>query len=881
MKKNLLASAVCLAIATASVVQAMPAVADTAAPGSAMNASLSPEAGQMAQRLAEAAKRSPDTLQELLAGVESPDQARTLQSALDHLTDKQLIDPRSAELIQARIDALGASASAASGAETGGSIFSNGLVQAGLVVAGVGAIAAAAGGGGGGGGGSNPQPSPPPSEEPVPEPVDPTFPEEDETILPTPSPVPSPTRISRPTSAEYRFTGGMEITGIEAAHARGYTGSSAVVAALDTGFFSDHVELSGQFSGFYNAYTGSELAADAIDVDGHGTHVAGIIAAKANDYMGVGYAPDTSLLGVRIGDSEGRLTTNSEQTAGAFRWAREHGADFINNSWGPSAHASDFTAEQVEPYIAAELNEFRIGAQNDVIYIWANGNDGGDQPSLYAALPQLFPELFGNWVAVANIDSATGELHPSSQACGDARDWCISAPGTNIAAPSILGSEYYAIMTGTSMAAPAVTGALAVLKDAFPMLTNEQIVSRLFFTADKSGIYANMALYGQGLMDVDAATAPIGTLSVVGSSGESTPLAITTMRMGSAFGTSNPLQGVKVMALDSQGAGFITDLGGVVQTQDYRRDLVAGTERFARQVPRQIDAGHGMTLTLGYAAGDARQADNMVMGFAGDDGLTTRFGMVSNPDVLAGGLNFAGVSQQRVSFAAPYWLSEDDQSAVGLQQGFSLAGGKLSITAMSSAERSGAAASYSYNLINSYTSTLEFGLIHGKDSLFGTETGGALDFGDKAMTRFVGVRGEYHRDVLTLFHSAYMGHSDVAASGLINGVDTVTTSSWVVGGKFDHGIQQFGLLVAQPLKVESADASLSFIDGYANGAFTTGTVDVKLRPSGRQINTELYFATSSSAIDDIKFSLMRMDQPGHNASAKADHVATVSLGTRF
>jgi subtilisin family serine protease len=845
-----------------------------------MSASLSPQAEQMAQRLAEAAKRSPEALQEVLAGVESPNQARTLQSAFDYLTDNQLLDSRSAELIQARIDALGAAQTAASGAKTGGSFFGNRLVQAGLVVAGVGGIAAAAGGGGGGGGGS-PQPSPPPSEEPVPEPVDPTFPEEDETILPTPAPAPEPAHISRPTSAEYRFTGGMDITGIEAAHARGYTGSSAVVAALDTGFFSDHVELSGQFSGFYNAYTGSELAADAIDVDGHGTHVAGIIAAKANDYMGVGYAPDTSLLGVRIGDSEGRLTTNSEQTAGAFRWAREHGADFINNSWGPSAHASDFTAEQVEPFISAELTEFRTGAQNDVIYIWANGNDGGGQPSLYAALPQLFPELKDNWVAVANIDSATGELHPSSQACGDARDWCISAPGTNISAPSILGSEYYAIMTGTSMAAPAVTGALAVLKDAFPMLTNEQIVSRLFFTADKSGVYANMALYGQGLMDVDAATTPIGTLSVVGASGESTPLAITSMRMGSAFGTSNPLQGVKVMALDSQGAGFITDLGGVVQTGDYQQDLVAGTERFARQAPRQIDGGNGMTLTLGYAWSDASQADNMVLGFTSNDGMATRFGMVSNADVLAGGISFAGLSQQRVSFAAPYWMSENDESAVGLQQGFSFAGGNLSFTAMSSAERSGAAASYSYNLIDAYTSTLEFGLVKGKDSLFGTETGGALDFGDKATTRFVGVRGEYRRNVLTLFHSAYMGHSDVSASGLINGVDTVTTSSWVVGGQYDQGIQQFGLLVAQPLKVESADASLSFINGYQNGAFTTGTVDVDLRPSGRQINTELYFATSSRTVDDIKFSLMRMDQSGHNARAKADHVATLSLGAHF
>lgn len=891
MRKSLLASAIYLSVAAITAAQATLA-AEAAVPDAGKNASRVSETERMAQRLTEAAEHSPERLEAVLAGVESAEQGRTLQQAFDYLTERGLLDSDSAGLIQARLDALGVSSAAGTTAETGGSIFSNRLVQVGLVVAGVGGIAAAAGGGGGGGGGGTPQPSPPPpeqptppqeppSEQPVPEPVDPRFPEEEDTILPTPSPDPAPTPISRPTEAEYRFTGGMSITGIEAAHARGYTGSSAVVAALDTGFYSDHVELSGQFDGFYNAYTGSELASDAIDVDGHGTHVAGILAAKANDYMGVGYAPDTSLLGVRIGDSQGNLTTNSEQTAGAFRWARQRGADFINNSWGPSAYASDFTAQQIESYFPEMISEFRTGAQNDVIYVWANGNDGGSQPSLLAALPQLFPELDDNWVAVANIDSSTGQLHPSSQACGDARDWCISAPGTGIAAPSIVGSDYYAVMTGTSMAAPAVTGALAVLKDAFPMLTNEQIVSRLFVTADKSGIYADMSLYGQGLLDVDSATLPLGTLTVVGGSGEHTPLAITTMKLGSAFGTGNPLQGLNVMALDSQGAGFITDLGGAVQTEKFEYDLLAASNRLTRQAPRQVESRHGMTLTIGYNGQDDTLVDNMVLGFAGADGITTRFGMVSSVDVLAGGTDFSGLSQQRVSFTAPYWMSEDDQSAMGMQQAFGLAGGSLAITAISSAERSGVSTSFSYKWANSYTSTFELGLVNGKDSLFGTETGGALGLDDNASTRFVGLRGEFQRDALTLFHSAYLGQSDISARGLFDNVDTVVTSSWLIGGKYNRGVQQYGVIVAQPLKVESANANLSFINGYQNGAYTIGTVNVDLAPTGRQINTEVYFATSTPVIDDIKVSLMRMDQPGHNAYAEADHAAMLTLGARF
>ncbi|WP_054092977.1 S8 family peptidase [Pseudomonas savastanoi] len=839
----------------------------------------------MVRDLATAGEQSQTAVKQTLAKVKSVDEARTLQAALDHLTQAQRIDAASAALIQARIAEFGLPATA--NASAAGSIFGNKLVQVGLAVVGVAGIAAAAGGGGGGGGGGSTTPvtpppvtQPPPVTEPPPAPPidDPIEPVVQEPVVGT---VPSP--VARPTPQEYAFTGGMEITGIQAAHSRGFTGKSALVAVLDTGFNSEHVELYGQFAGFFNAFTGSELAADAADVDGHGTHVAGIIAAKANNYMGVGYAPDTKLLGVRIGDANGQLSVSTEQTAAAFRWSREKGADFINNSWGTrGVYASTYTATQIESALGPMLSEFRTGAQNDVIYIWANGNEGSDkQPGLYAALPQLFPELKGNWVAVANIDSSTGRLHSSSQRCGDAREWCISAPGTEISAPAITGDDYYAVLTGTSMAAPAVTGALAVLKDAFPMLSNEAIVTRLFFTANKSGVYSDASLYGQGLMDVDQASLPLGPMSLVGSTGQIAPLSMTTMRLGGAFGDSNPLQGVQVMALDIQGAGFMTDLGGVVQTRTYRHDLAAATDRLAKQAPRQVSAGHGMTLTFSHSGVDGNVTDNMVMGFTGNGGLTSRFGLVSNVDVLAGGVNFAGSSQQKVSFAAPYWMSETDIRAYGLQQGFGLAGGNLAFTAVSTAERTGVSAAYSYNLADAYGPTLEMGLVNGKDSLFGTETGGALGFSDKAETRFVGVRGEFHHNDITLFHSAYMGQSDVSARGLISGIDTVVTSSWSFGGKYDRGIRQYGLLVAQPLKVESANTSLSFIDGYQNGAFTTSTVNVNLAPTGRQINTELYFATSSRAFDDIKVSLMRMDQPDHNASAKSDHVATFSVGTRF
>jgi hypothetical protein len=875
MRKSLLASAICFAVAAAPITQAFAAAPPATATGasSAQATALSPAA----RALISASKRSLNDLQILLLKAKTTEDLQSLSAAAEQIRAQALIYPAGMKLIDERIQELGTQLASEGWWKPirlmNGEIVVTPAVQLGLLVGGVAAIAAAGGGGGGGGGGSS-STEPPAEGEPTQPPT------EGEPTQPPANPDQKPV-IPSPLEGEYGFTGGMEWTGIAAAHARGFTGAGSVVAILDTGFYSEHSELQGQFAGFYNAYTESELPQDADDFDGHGTHVAGIVGAKENGYMGIGYAPDATLLGARLGDDAGELNVTPDQIANSFRWARENGADFINNSWGPEITAAEVTKEEVELAVGSMLTEFRTGANADVIYVWANGNSGGDQPHLYAALPQLFPELQGNWVAVANIDTATGELHESSQACGDAANWCISAPGTNISAPSHLADDMYMTATGTSMAAPAVAGALATLKSAFPMLTNEQILQRLFFTANKDGIYANMALYGQGLMDMDAATAPIGPTSLVGASGQSALLASTRLELGSAFGTSNPLAGVTAMALDVQGAGFDVDLGQVVKAEAFEYDIAGASSRLARQAPKELRQGHGMSLTYSFASLDGGAMENMVMGFTDGDGMTTRFGMVSNADVLAGGLNFAGLSQQNVSFAAPYWMSDTDTSAMGFQQGVKMLGGTLNFTAMDSEERNGLAMAYSVAPTDAYTSTMEFGIVSGKDSLFGTESDGALGFGDDTSTRFVGLRGQYTADDLTLFHSAYMGQSEVSTSGLISGIDSVVTSSWSLGGRLDRGNKQFGMIVAQPLRVESADATLTFVNGYANGAYTLGTANVDLAPTGRQINTELYFATSTRAIDDIKFSLMRMDQPGHNAAAKAEHAFLMSLGTRF
>ena len=116
-----------------------------------------------------------------------------------------------------------------------------------------------------------------------------------------------------------------------------------------------------------------------------------------------------------------------------------------------------------------------------------------------------------------------GEVSDFSNRCGVAADFCIAAPGELVPIATKIYSDfdYYSLGSGTSYAAPMVSGGLITMKKLFrDQLSNEELVSRLFSTANDDGIYANSAIYGHGLMDLGAATNPWGTPGFMGAGGQ-------------------------------------------------------------------------------------------------------------------------------------------------------------------------------------------------------------------------------------------------------------------------------------------------------------------------------------------------------------------------
>ncbi len=205
-----------------------------------------------------------------------------------------------------------------------------------------------------------------------------------------------------------------------------------IIAVLDTGINDSHPVLQGKTIAEVNFSD----SADVTDRNGHGTHVAGVIAGGFTE-LGIanGIAYDCSLLNVKVANDDGTVTANA--VAAGIRWAVDNNADIINISLTLYSHN-----EMLEEAIA-------YAWENGALVIAAAGNRCANR----TAYPAMYPEV----VAVSATDKSDNLASYSNH--GDWTD--ISAPGTAIVS-SVLETGY-ASMTGTSMAAALVSGEAALL----------------------------------------------------------------------------------------------------------------------------------------------------------------------------------------------------------------------------------------------------------------------------------------------------------------------------------------------------------------------------------------------------------------------------------
>ena len=458
----------------------------------------------------------------------------------------------------------------------------------------------------------------------------------------------------------------LEAVGAPEAWSRGWTGNGSVISILDSGIDTDHPEFAGRIDAM-ECFTGRcEVGLETIeDLNGHGTHVAGLAAAALDGVGTTGVAPDAHLLIGKVAYDSSYVDLNA--VGDGIRWSVENGADVINLSASVNMDATyKNSLVEIEPGVfrstdtrgtyategfmsmlrnlgtdsyATMNNMVEAFQDTDAVLVVAAGNNAAKVPGFPAHLavienPDGSLMMDGRLIIAGNYDIASNRTASSSNRAGtvcfdynetqntcntDRRvsDFYLMAPGQWSASTYKDGN--YRVMSGTSMAAPIISGGAAILHQMWPHMTGENLVQLMLNTGDKSFTGYDVNVHGQGIMDLDEATLPQGELGIATS--------------GRIDGYHTNVASVGTMSI--AGAN-IAALSSLMVVDDYDRDFyVDGNTMIMSRTP--------VLNSYAALAGVNIAAENAVLSVsdAGDFGVEARvdgvaFGVVSEAQTFLG-----------------------------------------------------------------------------------------------------------------------------------------------------------------------------------------------------------------------------------------------------
>ena len=334
-----------------------------------------------------------------------------------------------------------------------------------------------------------------------------------------PPPVAPPPTTPIVTQPNPNYSRHLADTNTYAAHNAGFTGKGVRIGFLDSGVNRNHPALQGRVTAnlTYISSNGNNLAVD--DVVGHGTAVAQTAAGRPFGSWPGGVAQNAEIVSARIisdkppeddGSGGGNEIDGPLGLTPIHRDLINRGVNVMNNSWG----GLYWTDNTLTNRIADEYRPFVIGHGGLVVF--ASGNSGFSNPSDTAALPSKpgpngttpAADLERGWLTVSALaENSTTQLASYSNACGVAMRYCLVAPGTVVVtgtndAPN---SPEYWKYNGTSLAAPLVSGAAALVWEAFPYFDNDLVRQTLLGTATDIGAPGVDPVFGYGALNVGKA----------------------------------------------------------------------------------------------------------------------------------------------------------------------------------------------------------------------------------------------------------------------------------------------------------------------------------------------------------------------------------------
>ncbi len=676
------------------------------------------------------------------------------------------------------------------------------------------------------------------------------------------------------------------------------TGSGIVVATLDSGVNVSHVEMLGRIA--------PGGAGQDVDEDGgHGTSVAGIIAANFNGEGIIGVAYDASILPIRITDSA-RFASSSNAAAGFDIATARSDVRIITHTAG-----TIFS----EPQNSAIINATNAGK----LVVIRAGNDGQSQPDIP---PSVYNQFNGGGIIVGAVEPNGTMIDLSNRAGGAAAVYMV-APGIGIYAPGNRDTTSYVTWTGTSVATPHVAGAAALILSQNPDLSSQQVSEILFSSATDLGEPGVDAIFGHGMLNIAEALSSQGE---VGSSSESSSgalgvgIAALAVGGGLAYFWKNKKAKEELettLVFDKYDRPYIMDLNQTLNVKNSAPTLFNVMDMFDRQT-RTVDVGVTENLSLSLHTRTSNPTDYIFL--KDSDPFLEDFDQLRESDLsmkMAGNFNngFSFNVQHNYSPASGFdavenlslsenfiWASSSgtqymgfgniaDNISVGYKSSdklsFQFGANRLNDDQPNGLSSEAVMLQGSYSPTEKMSVSLRVNNLFEDGSLLGGATSGAFSVAN-ANTTAVGLTGKYRVfNKFSLFASFTEGFTGVQQQqgSFLQGFSGLRSQSWgtgVIGKSLFRYNDRAGFAVSSPLRVSTGSADLlvpQALDSQRN--VINSRTRVSLAPDGREVDFEAFYRMNLSRRTQLGTTLTYRDTPESTSYIGSGLSVFTTVGLRF
>lgn len=703
-------------------------------------------------------------------------------------------------------------------------------------------------------------------------------------------------------------------------------GDGVRVAIIDDGIDASHFDLDDNIVAnlLFPGQTPADFPGDT--PNGHGTAVGGVIAAERNGQGIHGVAFDAQLVSIDALSFDPGSTTSFEiltdqfvNIASGIRIASgltgvadvDAEADIINMSLGLSIDAISGDDELTDAVIDVGL-AMQQAADEDKILVVSLGNDGSAFPSFPAAFVGT-GSVAGLGIAVGSIDASNNQSGFSND-CGSVAEFCMVAPGENVDTTDV--DDGFRRASGTSFSAPLVAGSAAVIKGAFPGVSNREVVNRLLTTAEDLGTPGVDTVFGHGALDLEAALTPVGQLSVSltnSVNGEEVGFSSSQISLNSGLALNGDAGALleSAMALDEQNFPFAVDLSESIDQRDRTTGLEGfiGADRNLTSIQTTDKSSVALSFDEDQATIDPYRAE-----FAESDtslheetdeprlqfqsqasdkiNVFMSFNETSTTDLGLGRAlyNDQGMFFQQSAFFSPYDILAGLQSGGGAAYKFSERT-KVSVSGFTATNEESATEinMQKMELLHQTFGAIElrfgYGLLQEEGGFLGSSTTGAFGTNTATDTQYFSASFLAPiTDKFSLFGSYSQGHSSTSAStaSLLNDFSTTKAEAFGAGFVMRDIVEVgdgFSFLVGQPLRVKAGTADITVPIGRTeDGEVLTDSAEVDLAPEAREITTEaVYRFALGDENQSLSTGAFARFNPDHDSDASPD----IGIGLKY